>query len=131
MPDAQIHLTDAEFAVLEQLWKEGPETIRDLTSRLYPQGTDSDYSTVQKLLDRLEKKQCVSRNRSSMAHIFEAIVSRNDIIGSHLREVADKLCEGSMTPMLMHLVETTRLTKRERETVLDLLKKSGRGRKGK
>ncbi len=50
----RIRLTEAEFAVLEPLWQFGPQTIRQLTARLYPSETVSDYATVQKLLDSLE-----------------------------------------------------------------------------
>ncbi len=67
---ARIRLTDAEFAVLEPLWEAGPQTIRQLTVRLYPQQSTSDYATVQKLLERLEAKGCVKRDRQAPATYF-------------------------------------------------------------
>ena len=69
-------LPDAELAVLQQLWEKGPATIRSLTDALYPKSTDAYYATVQKLLERLESKGCVRRDRSSWAHVFEAAVDR-------------------------------------------------------
>ena len=45
-------VTDAELAILELLWEEGPAMIRQLTERLYPQGGRAHYATVQTLLDR-------------------------------------------------------------------------------
>ena len=56
-------VTDAELAVLQVLWEQGPATIRQLTDRLYPEGKTSHYATVQKLLERLQAKGCVSRDR--------------------------------------------------------------------
>ena len=53
---ARIHLTDAEFAVLELLWQRGRQNTRQLTAQLYPGQSVSDYATVQKLLDRRSTK---------------------------------------------------------------------------
>ena len=53
-------ITDAELAVIRTLWERGPATIRELTELLY--ADVSQYSTVKKLLERLEAKGCVIRN---------------------------------------------------------------------
>src|SRR5580692_73466 len=71
-------VTETELAILQLLWDNGPAPIRQLTQLLYPSGNASHYATVQKLLDRLESKGYVERDRSSMTHIFRAIFSRDD-----------------------------------------------------
>ncbi len=114
-------VTDAELAVLEILWKGGLATIRQIARELYPGGTPSAYATVQKLLERLESKGCVSRDRSSFAHVFAAKIERGDFIGERLQELAEKLCEGSLTPLLTHLVEAKRLNARDRKMLRKLL----------
>jgi predicted transcriptional regulator len=70
------NVTDAELAILQALWEYGPATIRQLTDRLYPGGRSSDFATVQKLLERLEAKECVHRDRSGAAQVFEAAINR-------------------------------------------------------
>ena len=112
---------DAELAVLQALWERGPSTIRQLADTLYPSGTDAHYSTVQKLLDRLESKGCVSRDRSSWAHVFEATMDRDELIGRRLQAVAEKLCGGSLTPLLTNLVRSKRLTPKERREIRRLM----------
>jgi predicted transcriptional regulator len=114
-------LPDAELAVLQQLWEIGPTTIRQLTDALYPDGTESSYATVQKLLDRLEAKGCVRRDRSSWAHVFRAAVDRDQIIGRRLEAMAEKLCGGSLTPLLTNLVRSKRLTPKERREIRKLM----------
>ena len=118
---SRIRLTDAQFAVLEALWNNGLQTIRQLTAILYPSQTTSDYATVQKLLEQLEDKGCVQRNRSEFAHTFVAKVERSDLIDSQLKEMADRLCGGSLTSVLMHLVENATLSRTEREALQKLL----------
>jgi predicted transcriptional regulator len=114
-------ITDAELAVLQVLWDAGATTIRQLTDTLYPQGGSAYYATVQKLLERLERKGWVHRDRSAAAHLFSAALNREELIGRRLRAVAEKLCGGSLTPLLTHLVRTTRLSGRERQELRSLI----------
>src|SRR2546422_47064 len=106
-------VTDAELAVLELLWQRGAATIRQLSDALYPHGTEAHYATVQKLLDRLEAKRCVARDPSARAHSFEAAINRDELIGRRLQAVAEKLCGGSLTPLLTNLVRAQRLSAQE------------------
>ncbi len=119
-------VTDAELAVLQVLWEQGPLPIRKLMDDLYPAGTTAQYATVQKLLERLEGKKCVARDRSGAVHVFRATVDRDGLVGRRLREVADKLCGGSWTPLLMHLLQPERLKAKDRQALRDLIEKLGR-----
>jgi BlaI family penicillinase repressor len=126
-------VTDTELALLQVLWDNGPATIRDLTDVLYPGGGTSQYATVQKLLERLESKGCVRRERTPPAHTFMAAIVREDLIGRRLRDMAEKLCGGSLTPLLTHLVRNQGLTTRERQELRDLIDElgfRGKGKKG-
>jgi predicted transcriptional regulator len=116
-----MRLTDAEFAVLEPLWDEGPQTIRQLTARLYPQQSTSDYATVQKLLERLEAKRCVKRDRSAVPHVFRPAVAREDLIDEQLRAIADRLCDGSLVPVLSQLMRRVSLSRADRQELKKLL----------
>jgi predicted transcriptional regulator len=125
-------VTAAELSVLQALWDDGPATIRQLTDVLYPGGGPPQYGTVQKLLDRLEAKGCVRRDRTTAAHTFLATIDREQLIGKRLQDMAEKLCGGSLTPLLTHLVRTRRLSAREREelrALIDELDDKGTGKK--
>jgi predicted transcriptional regulator len=106
-------VSDAELEVLKALWERGPATVRDLRGHLGEQGRRWAYTTVQTLLDRLEAKGCVRRERGSGAHVFAAAVSREQLVGRHLRELADRLCDGTTSPLLLALVEGGRLSAEE------------------
>ena len=106
-------VTDAELAVLELLWAEAPRTARQITERLYPAGTPSDVATVQKLIQRLEAKDLVTRDRTERTHAFFPAVTREAYAGGRLAELADRLSDGSLAPLLMHLVSARRLSDRD------------------
>ncbi len=123
-------VTDAELAVLDVLWQheDGNSadpaaglTIREICQVLYPRGKASDYATVQKLLDRLEAKSCVKRHRQSPAHVFSSALTRDELIGRRLESVAKKVCGGSLTPLLTHLVQHQELSSDERAALRSML----------
>ena len=122
-------VTEAELALLQALWDAGPATIRQLVERVYKQSGTSVYATVQKLLDRLEAKGCVQRNRGGPVHVFRATIDRDELIGRRLRAVADSLCGGSLSPLLTHLVEGKGLTETERRELRSLIDQLDRKRR--
>ena len=107
-------ITDKELEILQVLWEHGPLPIRRITDVLYADSRSSYYATVQKLLERLEAKGCVARNRSGSVHVFTAAVERDEIVGRRLQAVADQLCDGSWTPLLTHLVQNRKLSGADR-----------------
>jgi predicted transcriptional regulator len=121
MAHEALSVTDAELTILEVLWNRGAATIAELTSAIYGKRTTSRYATVQKLLERLEAKGCVARDRSSFAHRFMAAIGRDELIDHRLRDVAEKLCEGSLTPLLLHLVGATRLSPSQRKRIHQMI----------
>lgn len=103
-------VTEAELSVLKELWELGSATIRELTDRLYPGGDTAHYGTVQKLLERLQAKRCVRRKARGRVNVFTATVDRSTLIAHRLRETANQLCEGSLTPLLTQLVDASELS---------------------
>jgi predicted transcriptional regulator len=121
MARPRTDISDTQLSVLQVLWDRGPQTIRQITDLLYPRGNASYYATVQKLLDRLEEKHFVKRDRSGPAHTFEAAIERTDLIGQRLQAMAERLCGGSLTPLLTHLVRAKKLSESERRDLRTLI----------
>ncbi len=122
-------VTDAELAVLEVLWSEGPSSRRQIADVLYPGGQPAHYTTVQKLLERLQAKAHVTC-KGERPVTFAATVSRDELISRRLLEVADKLCAGSLTPLLANLVRAKPLTAKQVQELRDLVEQLGSKRKG-
>ena len=114
-------ITDSELSVLRVLWDRGPASIRQLTDALHPGGGAGRYATVQRLLDRMETKGYVRRDRSLYVHLFAAAVDRDELIGRRLRALAETLCDGSLTPLLTHLARVQPLTDEERRELLGII----------
>jgi predicted transcriptional regulator len=122
-------LSETELAILKVVWEKPGVTIREVTDVLYPGGDVAHYATVQSLLDRLEEKGYVLRGRAGRAHTFRAAVSREEFVGLRLRDLAQKLGDGSLTPILTHLVRGGGLSEREEEELRGLIREMSRKKK--
>ena len=117
-------VTEAELAVLEHLWEHGPAVVREISASLYSQNTPAYHATVNSLLDQLEKKGFVERDRSSFAHSFTAQIERRELVGSQLQQIADSHFGGALTPMLLTLVDNAQLSRRDREALRKIIDKA-------
>ena len=121
MPREAQDITEAELTVMQALWRKPGASIRQITEALYPRKTASRYGTVQKQLERLEAKGLVRRDRSLFVHLFWPAIDRDELVGRRVDALADKLCEGSLSPIISHLLRTPRLTTEERARLRALL----------
>ena len=110
---SQPALANAELAVMSLLWQNDHLTAREIREQLYPDATRAQHGTVQKLLQRLEDKGYVARDRSLFVHLFSAAISRQTYAGQQLESLADKLTAGSFAPLITHLVEGKKISRDE------------------
>ncbi len=122
----QPDVPEAELAVLRVLWEDGESTRRHLTDRLYPGGGPAHYTTVQKLLERLQERELVVQGGTPQLRTFTAAVGRDELIGLQLRGMADRLCEGSLSPLLMNLVKAQPLSEADLEELRRFVREQSR-----
>ena len=124
-------ITEYELLLLNELWQRPSATVPELTEALYGNTQPALLATVRKLLDRMEAKGCVSRDRARWPHHYRAAVKREELAGNRLQAAADEFFDGDLAPLLTHLVRSERLTAKDRENlrqVLDELDGIERGR---
>ncbi|MDB5173043.1 MAG: putative transcriptional regulator [Phycisphaerales bacterium] len=119
-------ISDGELAVMQALWDRKAASIRQLADALHPGGDHAHYTTVQKQLERLEAKGFVTRDRGQHVHTFAAAVGRDELLGRRIRSTVDKLCGGSLVPLLSHLARARELTEPERKALRELVEKRGK-----
>lgn len=109
----KTEVTETELAVLQSLWEHGELTSSEVAEVLYDEVSDPKRSSAQKLLDRLVWKGCVERDRAQRPHRFRSLVSREEFTGHRVQALADKLYDGSISPVLTSLVQSQQLSKQE------------------
>ncbi len=117
-------LTNAEMAVMELLWASEQLTARQIREQLYGDSAKAQHGTVQRLVQNLEEKGFVRRDRSLGVNLFSAIVGREAYGGLQLESLAEKLTGGSIAPLLTHLLEEKKLDKAEIKRLRELLEEA-------
>jgi predicted transcriptional regulator len=123
-------VSEAELEVLKALWEHGPGTVRALHTLLQGRGHRWAYTTVQTMLQRLEAKGHVRSERGGPAHVYAAAVSREALLNRRLHALAEQLCDGTTSPLLLALVEGGRLTAEEVRCLRQLLDRLEEGPAG-
>ncbi len=115
----------AELKVMEEFWKHGRLSIREVQES-FPKRGRPPYTSVQTTVYRLEEKGALRRVRKiGNAHIFEAAVTRQEARGSVIDELV-ALFGGRPQTVMAHLVESGKLTRediREAEKLIDQMEK--------
>jgi predicted transcriptional regulator len=109
-----------ELEVLKVLWERGPCTVREVHAHM--QGVEERaYNTVLTHLQRLEAKGYVASDKTGVANVYRAVVSRSRMLKQRLKDLANQLCEGTSAPLVLALVEGSRFTPEEIEQFRQLL----------
>ena len=117
----QAALANAELAVMNLLWQSEKMTARQVREQLYPDASKAQHGTVQRLLQRLEDKGYVQRDRSLSVHLFSAAMSRQTYAGRQLEVLASKLTAGSFAPLITHLVAEKKISRDEIDRIRKIL----------
>jgi predicted transcriptional regulator len=123
MARREYDLGKAELEVLRTLWDEGPTNVRGVLNHLHQRGRKVAYTTVQTVLGRLEQKGFVESDKSALAFVYRARISRERISRSRLRTLLDQLYDGAAGPLVLQLVRTKRLTSEEIEELHELIER--------
>ena len=100
-------LGDLERVVMDHLWDHaGPEgaTVRDVHEAL-ESDREIAYTTVMTVLDRLAKKDLVTRERDGRAWRYLAAASREELTARTMRRTLDDMEVSDRRAALMHFVD--------------------------
>jgi predicted transcriptional regulator len=105
-------LSKAETRILEQFWKLGTCSVREILESL-PEEERVAYTTVQTLVYRLEEKGVLRKvKKIGNAQLFEPAINRTQFRGRLVRDLLD-LFGGSPRLLVSNLLETGTLTLRD------------------
>ncbi len=113
---AKTRLSKAETRILEQYWRLGRSSVREILESL-PEEERVAYTTVQTLVYRLEQKGALRRLRKiGNAQIFEAAIDQREFRSGLVQDLLD-LFGGSPRLLVSNLLETGALTLKDLKTL--------------
>ena len=121
-------LSKAETRILEQFWKLGTSSVREILESLSEEERVA-YTTVQTLVYRLEQKGAVRRvKRIGNAQLFEPAIDQKQFLNGLVRDLLD-LFGGSPRLLVSNLLETGSLTLKDLKVLqAELPRRRVRGR---
>jgi len=93
--------TAAELEILHILWERGPCTVRDVYDSLSSERAPG-YTTVLKLMQIMAEKGLVQRDEKQRAHVYEARLPREQTQTQLVRDLVDKVFNGSASRLVMN-----------------------------
>jgi predicted transcriptional regulator len=126
-------MTPLELKIMQVLWRLGPSPVQAVQQEL--EG-ELAYTTVQTMLNVLERKGRVTRRLRGRAYEYRAAVSEEKTLGTAVADLVERMFGGSPEDLVMSLVKSRqldagRLAKlAERVEAAKAAKKSPRGRDG-
>ena len=96
--------TDAELAILQVLWQQGPSTVRQVHERLAP-ARATGYTTTLKLLQIMAGKGLVSRDESQRTHVYQARLSQQRTQKQLVGDLLERAFAGSARKLVMQTLE--------------------------
>lgn len=108
----QFRLTEAEWALMEQLWVTPGMTGRGLTDALRS-GNGWARSTTLTLLRRLAEKGAVRIEEQGGRQHFFPVVSREDAAARQTRDLLGRLYHGSLSNLVSTMTQEEKLSRTE------------------
>jgi BlaI family penicillinase repressor len=121
MRKPQPTLTTQELAIMKVVWRLGTVTVRDVYEALLETRRIA-YTTVMTMMNILEAKGHLKREKHDRAYHYRPARPERVVLGSMVREFVNRVFDGASRPLLLHLVKEGRLTSKERDELLRLIK---------
>ena len=117
--------TEAELEILNVLWARGGCTVREVYEALYRED-GGGYTTALKLMQVMHAKGLVERDETQRAHVYKAVVSKERTQKRFLRELVQRVFDGSSSQLVLHALGSQRASRAELREIRELLDKLDR-----
>ncbi|HYK34877.1 BlaI/MecI/CopY family transcriptional regulator [Alloacidobacterium sp.] len=99
-------LTKLELQIMQVIWRLGPSNVNAVQAGLEQQLA---YTTVQTMLNILQKKGKLKRRLRGRAYVYSAAVTEEKALGHAVRDLVDRMFGGSSEELVMSLIKSKQL----------------------
>lgn len=99
-----LSLTPLELRIMQALWEVGPASVKVVRHALRPRSLLA-YTSVQTVLNILERKGKVKRTLQGRAYLYRAVVSQEEVSAAMLHDIIHRMFGGSVEQLVITLIE--------------------------
>lgn len=101
-------LTEAELRIMQVVWQKGPGTVQQILDALPHTLSDAPtlaYNTVLTTIRILERKGYLEHAKDGRAHIYSALVEREQASRSEIRHLVGRFFQNSHEDLVLNILE--------------------------
>ena len=121
-------LTDLEHDVMRVVWTSGACSVEAVHS-VIARDRSVKETTVRTLLRRLEQKGYLTHAIEGRAYIYRAAEPPRSLAARAVRQIIDRLCQGSVEELVSGMVDAKMLTKAEMRRLEEFVRSRRQGDK--
>ncbi|WP_158821517.1 BlaI/MecI/CopY family transcriptional regulator [Granulicella sp. S156] len=99
-------LTKLELQIMQVIWKRGPSNVSSVQEGLEQ---SLAYTTVQTMLNILERKGKLKRELRGRAFEYSATVTEAKALGHAVKDLVDRMFGGSSEDLVMSLIKSRQI----------------------
>ena len=119
----KVGLTRLELRIMQVVWRRGRCTVSDVQGEIEP---PLAYTTVQTMLNILERKGKLKRELEGRAYIYSATITEAKALGQGVRDLIDRMFGGSSEELVMSLLRNGEIDARKLAELTDRFNQKGR-----
>jgi len=117
-------ISDAEWHVMEVLWKKSPLTVKEVISILSKK-TSWKPETIRTLVNRLTKKKAIDFDKKGRRHHFYPLLSQEECVRADADSFLARSGAALLKPILTTFIEKEQLSDEEVAELQRILDKKG------
>ena len=116
MRPAAATLTPHELDIMKLVWDRKEATVRDVYEALRARRRIA-YTSVLTMMNVLERKGHLKKRAEGRTFVYQAARPRGQVLRAMVREFVERVFGGAAEPLLVHLLEDRKLTRRDLEAL--------------
>jgi BlaI family transcriptional regulator, penicillinase repressor len=116
MRPAAATLTPHELDIMKLVWERKEATVRDVYEALRARRRIA-YTSVLTMMNVLERKGHLRKRAEGRSFVYQAARPRGQVLRAMVREFVERVFGGATEPLLVHLLEDRKLTRRDLEAL--------------
>ena len=115
-------ISDAEFEVMDVIWKYAPISTNEITDRL-AKTKDWSPKTIYTMLSRLEKKGVIVHEKEGRVFVYSALIQKDAYLKAERSAFINRFFDGALNQMVVSYLNENDLTKNDIDTLQAILDK--------
>ncbi len=120
--------TESELEILQVLWENGPQTVRQVNDALN-ENRKVGYTTTLKIMQIMAEKELLHRDTTRRSHVYAASLPSDEVKSDILEHIVNTVFKGNRSSLVLQALGNHRVSNEELDAIRNLIEEM-EGRNG-